>query len=257
MTIAIMQPYFMPYLGYFQAIAAVDKYILYDNLAYIVNGWINTNRIRQRNMPESNIVVPISQKSSYKLIAETEIDNSKPWKSKILKSIQLGYAKASYFSEVFPFLEEIFNCDYRTISELNANTIQRISKYLGITTEIVSDCSPYIDIENKLSLVEKDDYMPFPYMAVTKPIRKVARVIAICKQEGADHFINAIGGTALYDKNEFAKYNINLHFIKMNDLQYDQKCKDGSFIPNLSIIDVLMHNGKEQTKQLLNEYTLV
>ena len=67
MRVAIMQPYFMPYLGYFQAIAAVDKYILYDQVSFIVHGWVNRNRIRQRNMPAMYISVPIAQKSSYEL----------------------------------------------------------------------------------------------------------------------------------------------------------------------------------------------
>ena len=76
MKLAIMQPYFMPYLGYFQAIAAVDKYILYDQLTFIQSGWINKNRIRQRNMPVSNIVVPLIDKSSNTLIADTLIDKN-------------------------------------------------------------------------------------------------------------------------------------------------------------------------------------
>ncbi len=257
MKLAIMQPYFMPYIGYFQAIAAVDKYILYDHLAYIVNGWINTNRVRQRNMPECDIVVPVQQKSSYKLIAETEIDNSKPWKSKILKTLQLGYAKSAYYKEVMPLIEDIISREYTGISELNAVSIRKICEYLDIKTHIVSDCSQYFQIEEKLQAIDNADYSSLPYMEATKPIRKVARVIAICRQENADTFINAIGGTALYNKQEFSKYGINLQFVKTNDICYDQNCKDGSFIPNLSIIDVLMHNGKEKTKMLLNEYSLV
>lgn len=247
----------MPYLGYFQAIAAVDKYILYDNLAYIVNGWVNKNRIRQRNNPPSWLVAPIKQKSSYTLIADTQIDNSKPWKKKILVSLQLAYAKADFKDEIMPLMEEIFAEDYDTISELNCQSIIKICKFLELKTEVVSDRTPYLHIEENLKLVEKGDYSEFPYMSKTHPIKKVARVIAICKQEGADHFVNAIGGTELYSKEEFAAYGIRLNFIRMHDISYSQKCIDGSFEPSLSIIDVLMHNGKEKTKQLLDEYTLV
>lgn len=257
MTIAIMQPYFMPYLGYFQAIAAVDKYILYDNLAYIVNGWVNKNRIRQRNNPPSWITVPIKQKSSYTMIADTQIDNSKPWKKNMLATIKLAYAKADYKEEIMPLIEEIFFEEYETISELNCKSIIKICKFLELKTEVIVDRNPYLDIEKGLKFLENGDYSAFPYMTQTHPIKKVARPIAICKMEGASHFVNAIGGTELYDKSEFAQYGIKLDFIKMNDIRYSQKCSDDSFEPSLSIIDVLMHNGKEKTKQLLNEYTLV
>ena len=257
MTIAIMQPYFMPYLGYFQAIAAVDKYILYDNLTYILSGWINKNRIRPRNNPPSWIIVPVKQKSSYTLIVDTQIDNSKPWKEKILKSIHLAYSKAKFFNEILPLFEEILSEEYMTISDLNCRSIMKICSFLDIQTEIVADNASFTDIEEKLKLVENGDYSSFPFMQLTNPIKKVARVIAICKREDANHFVNAIGGTELYAKDEFAKYGIKLDFIKMNDIQYPQNCTDGSFVPYLSIIDVLMHNGKEGTQKLLQAYTLV
>lgn len=251
-----MQPYFMPYLGYFQAIAAVDKYILYDQLTYIQSGWINKNRIRQRNMPVSNIVVPLIDKSSNTLIANTLIDNSKPWQKKILKALQLGYGKSAYYSEIMPLMEEILTREYNTISELNAYSIKRICEFLEIPTEIDSNVERYLDLEERLCDIENSDYSRFVHLH-TMPIKKVARVLEICKAEESNFFVNAIGGQELYDKTEFKQYGIDLYFIKMNSVQYSQNCKDGSFEPGLSIIDVLMHNGKEGTKQLLNEYTLI
>lgn len=257
MTIGIMQPYFMPYLGYFQAIAAVDKYILYDNLAYIVNGWVNKNRIRQRNNPPSWLIVPIKQKSSFTKISETQIDNSQKWSKKMLCTLHQWYSRAPYYDEVMPLLDAILSKEYATISDLNCQSIIEICKFLEMKTEVVADRNRYFDIEQGLKLVENGDYSAFPYMTKTQPIKKVARPIAICKLEGADHFVNAIGGTELYSKEEFAAYGIQIDFIKMHEIRYSQRCKDDSFEPYLSIIDVLMHNGKEKTKQLLNEYTLV
>ena len=256
MKLAIMQPYFMPYLGYFQAIAAVDKYILYDQLTYIQSGWINKNRIRQRNMPVSNIVVPLIDKSSNTLIANTLIDNSKPWQKKILKALQLGYGKSVYYSEIMPLMEEILTKEYTTISELNAFSIKRICEFLEIQTEIDSNVDRYLDLEERLRDIEHSDYSRFAHLH-TLPIKKVARVLEICKAEESTFFVNAIGGQELYDKAEFKQYGIDLFFIKMNNVQYSQNCTDGSFEPGLSIIDVLMHNGKEGTKQLLNAYTLI
>ena len=175
----------------------------------------------------------------------------------MLNSIRLGYGKAAFFAEVIPLIEDILRYDCATISELNAFSIRKVCEFLDIKTEIVSDCSCYSYIEKGLRLVENCDYSAFPYMEKTNPIKKVARVIALCKFENADTFIHAIGGTELYSKKELAGYGIDVHFIKMNELSYSQNCSDGSFEPNLSIIDVLMHNGKEKTKLLLNEYTLV
>lgn len=257
MRIAIMQPYFMPYLGYFQGIAAVDKYILYDQVAYIVKGWVNRNRIRQRNMPPMYISVPIAQKSSYELIADTRIDNTQDWRRRLLKCLQIGYAKADYYVEVMPLMEEIFGREYESISELNGQSILRICKFLDIKTEIITDCTPYLEIERGLAKVEEGDYSAFPEMEKTRPSKMAARVIALCQKEGANELINAIGGTELYDKTEFAQYGIKLDFIKTNDIRYSQKCKNDSYESNMSIIDVLMHNGKEGTKKLLNQYTLV
>lgn len=246
----------MPYLGYFQAIAAVDKYILYDQLTYIQSGWINKNRIRQRNMPVSNIVVPLIDKSSNTLIANTLIDNSKPWQKKILKALQLGYGKSAYYSEIMPLMEEILTREYNTISELNAYSIKRICEFLEIQTEIDSNVERYLDLEERLCDIENSDYSRFVHLH-TMPIKKVARVLEICKAEESNFFVNAIGGQELYDKDEFKQYGIDLFFIKMNNVQYSQNCTDGSFEHGLSIIDVLMHNGKGGTKQLLNEYTLI
>lgn len=247
----------MPYLGYFQAIAAVDKYILYDNLAYIVNGWVNKNRIRERNHPPTWLIVPIKQKSSFALIRDTRIDNSQPWQRKMLIQIRQGYSRAAFFKEVFPLFEEILTRKYETISELNAYSVKKICEFMEIRTEIVSDSCLYQSVEDGLALLEKGDYSAFPAMTKTYPIKKVARVIALCDFEGADHFVNAIGGTELYSKEEFATYGIKLDFIKMHDIMYSQNSSDDSFEPHMSIIDVLMHNGKEGTKQLLKEYTLV
>ena len=256
MKLAIMQPYFMPYLGYFQAIAAVDKYILYDQLTYILNGWVNKNRIRQRNRPVSLIVVPLKHKSSNTLIADTLIDNTKPWAKKILKSIQQGYSKSAYYHEIMPLMDDILSNQFNTISELNCYSIIKICEFLDIKTVIDFNINRYLDLEERLCDIENGDYSRFSHLH-TLPIKKVARALEICKAEDSNFFVNAIGGQELYDKTEFKQYGIDLYFIKMNEVQYDQNCYDGSFEPGLSIIDVLMHNGKEGTKQLLNEYTLI
>lgn len=256
MKLAIMQPYFMPYIGYFQAIHAVDKYILYDNLTFIKDAWINRNRLLLCNDNITTFSVPLIAKSSYTKILDTRIDNSQKWAQKLLKTIFLNYKKASYFDEVFPLLEEILNNQCVFLSELNVLAIKTIAEFLSIDTVIEHNVSKYISIEDNLLLVDKQDYSPFQYLEKTKPIKKVARVIEMCKAEGATSFINAIGGQSLYNQNEFAMYGIDLKFVQTDEsLKYKQFSQE--FTPNLSIIDVLMHNGKEGTQELLNKYTLI
>ena len=254
MTIAIMQPYFMPYIGYFQAINAVDKYILYGNVNFEKKSWVNRNRLMQRNGVIEPMVVPLKKKSSNALIKDITIDYSTDWQRRLLRSIQTNYGKALYFEETFTLLTTILSKQYETLMELNTESIKAVAQHLGITTEIETDNSRFNGMEEELRQLD-DRYEAFPYMLKTHPVRKVARVIEMCKREGSDHYINAIGGMELYSKDEFAQYGIQLEFIKTNPIVYNQF--NNTFEPNLSIIDVLMHNGKERTKQLLNEYTLV
>lgn len=250
MKLAIMQPYFMPYLGYFQLINAVDEFILYDKVAYIKKGWVNRNRIGIVNESDELIVVPVINSSSNILIQDIRIDNTQKWVSKILNLIYFNYKKSVYFDEIYSLIQKLLNVRYEYIRELNAATILEIANFLEINTKIISDTSKYIDLESHLN---NGTYGIF-FIDEVVPERKNARIIEICRNENALTYINPIGGTALYDKKIFSLYGINLEFVKMCDLKYSYFTKE--FIHSLSIIDVLMHNGKEGTKDLLNKYTL-
>ncbi|MBQ6068570.1 MAG: WbqC family protein [Bacteroidales bacterium] len=256
MRLAIMQPYFMPYIGYFQAIAAVDKYILYSNLNFIKEAWMNRNRLLMRDGNVVLTTVPLRSKSSYTMIYDVEIDNAQPWKNKFLRTVQMCYSRKPYYEEVYPLIEDLLKPDYTLLKDLNAATIIGLARYLGITTQIESDNSRYLPMEQLLQEIESD-YSPLPYLERTRPIRKVARVIEMCRQEGADHFLNAIGGQQLYSKEEFVQYGIRLDFVQTNPISYRQDTKTGEFVPNLSIIDVLMNNGRDATRSLLTQYTIV
>lgn len=256
MKLAIMQPYFMPYIGYFQAIAAVDKYILYSNLNFIKEAWMNRNRLLMRDGTVVLTTIPLKNKSSNQMIYDVELDNSKPWSEKFLKTVQMCYSRKPYFDEFYPLLEEMLSVKYDLLMDLNAHTISEISRFLGLGTVIESDNSRFLAMEKKLEVVESD-YSVLPYLEKTKPIKKVARVIEMCRIEGCDDFYNAIGGQSLYDKDEFAQYGIRLNFVSTNAFEYRQDTKKNVFEPNLSIIDVIMNNGREGTSNLLKEYTLV
>lgn len=253
MKLAIMQPYFMPYIGYFQAIKAVDKYILYSNLTFIKHGWMNRNRLQQPNGQILNINVPLKHKSSNSMIYDVEVDNTQDWQKKLRRAIFFNYKSAVYFDETYPFLERLLSTNYDLLSDLNVETIKAITSYLDINTIVESDNTRFLEMERLLEVVE-DDYSVFPYLK-TRPTRMVARVLEMCRMEGCNEYVNAIGGQELYHKEEFKLNGIDLHFVQTHEFTYPQLAP--GFEPNLSIIDVLMHNGKEGTKKLLNEYTLI
>ncbi len=232
MKLAIMQPYFFPYIGYFQLINAVDKFVVYDDVAYIKNGWINRNRIMVSNKTQY-ITTPVTNASTNYLINETQIVNYQRFKNKFLKTIKYNYSKAPYFNEIFNLLKEIFSEDFYYISKLNVSLLFRILDYLKIKTEI---------------LIASESFG-------NQDLNSQERVLDICKKENATIYINAIGGTELYDKEKFKNSNINLYFLKPKYISYKQQ--NNEFIPWLSIIDVMMFNYPEKINKMLNEYSLI
>lgn len=231
MTVGIMQPYFFPYIGYWQLIAAVDRYVVYDDVAYIKGGWINRNNILI-NGAASLITLPLEKVSSYKNINEINITTDKVQIKKCLKSLMLAYSKAPYFSDVMPIIESVF-ASTDNIAKFNYNAIEKIKEYLGLQTEII--LSSNLEKNNELKAQDK--------------------VIHINKLLKSDMYINAIGGMDLYSRDDFRKHDIGLKFLKTGDIMYKQ-FKDG-FVPNLSIIDVLMFNGKSRVLELLQQYVLI
>lgn len=253
MKLAIMQPYFFPYIGYFQLIHAVDKYILYENVDYIKKGWVHRNRILVKYGGPIYILVNIEARSSNAKISDTKLCNDAKWKNKILNLIKYNYSRSAHFQEIFPLVENIVCENSDNIHMYNSNCIIKICDYLDISTKIQYSNQHYLEMEKLLD----DEYcqkntaseeMP-PQMHLDK---KTARVLKMCKQEGADVFINAIGGKTLYRKEVFKNCGIHLYFIEIEEIKYPQFSH--SFVPNLSIIDVLMHCGKEKTKDLLTKY---
>lgn len=228
MKLAIMQPYFMPYIGYFQTMAAVDTYVVYDDVQYIKGGWVSHNFLLVGGKKQM-FTIQLKGASPNKLFNEVEIgDNFK----KLTHMLQLNYCKAPYYDGVMPVLQEIFNYEDRNLARFLWNSYMKLFEFLGIDTNIILSSS-----------IEKDN-----------SLRGKDKVLAICKALGADTYLNAIGGQELYDKAEFAANGVGLHFVKTDNLQYKQYGSE--FEPGLSIIDVIMFNGREGTKELLKKYTL-
>ena len=229
MKLGIMQPYFLPYIGYFQLIQLVDIYVVADDLNFIKNSYIKKNSILDNGAP-ALISLELIGASQNKLINEIDVGNNT---DKLLTAIQRRYAKAPYFKDVFPLLQTILSSKEKNLARFLGYSLMKISSYLGMQTKILYS-----------SEIEKNNDLKFD-----------ARIIDICKRVGADHYINAIGGQALYDKEEFAEEGIKLNFIDTNDIVYEQFGK--AFVSNLSIIDVLMFNSKDEIKTMLDAYKLV
>lgn len=232
MKLAIMQPYIFPYIGYFQLIKAVDKFVLYDDVNFINRGWINRNRILV-NGKDSMFTIPLKDASQNKLINEIDVNWDKNWKSKFLKTIEQSYKKAPFYSEVLLIIEKSIEADGGQFSKVVEQNLRLICEYLAIKTEIISSSSIYQNTDKKAQ----------------------ERILDICSQENANHYINPIGGLELYDKEVFTKENMVMNFMKSKSVEYTQFKND--FVPWLSIIDVLMFNSKAEINKFLDNYELV
>jgi len=232
MTIGIMQPYIFPYIGYFQLINAVDKFIVYDDVAYINKGWINRNNILVGGKA-SLFTLPLVNASQNRLIRDLEVDNLPVWTKKFLRTIEQSYKKAPFYNETLEILAEVFQSEPANIAELCTKSLKTTCTYLGIKTELVDS-----------SVVYNNQHL-----------KAQERILDICLQENANHYINPIGGMAIYDKQLFADNKILLNFIKAKPIQYPQFKNE--FVPWLSMIDILMFCSVDAIQQHLKEFELV
>jgi len=230
--VAIMQPYFLPYLGYFQVMNAVDQYVVYDDVNFIKGGRINRNEILANGQAQQ-INILLFKASPNKHINEITLLPDAIAREKLIKTITLNYNKAPYYETVFPLVKEILLYDESNLALFLYHSFQVICKYLGIKTELILSS----DLKKDCSLKAEE------------------KVYHICHLLQATDYYNSIGGKELYSHEEFEKQNLHLHFLTMNpDVKYKQFKNE--FVPNLSILDVMMFNSVEEIQQLLQHYSL-
>ena len=226
-----MQPYFLPYIGYWQLLAAVDRFVVYDNIQYAKKGWINRNRFL-RNGADAFFTVPLKKGSDYADIAERALaDDFDPLT--ILNALASAYRKAPCFSAVFPLLESIVSAAPRNLFEYLLHGITATANYLEIRTPIVVSSTLPID----------------------HALKSGQRVLALCDALGATRYVNAIGGRDLYSAEAFAARGVELRFIQSRPISYSQYGQP--FVPGLSIVDVMMFNSRDAVRAMLGEYDLV
>lgn len=232
MNLAIMQPYFFPYIGYFQLIRCVDKFVVYDDVNYIKKGWINRNRILVNGAP-TLITIPVKNASQNRMINETELTSDRGWIPKFLKTLEQAYKKAPFFPTVFPNIEAILQAEYANIAELNVATIRFVCRYLGLETTLVPASGGYAN----------------------KHLKAQHRILDICLQESATTYVNPIGGMELYDHGLFEQHQLALYFIKPAPTPYRQFGNE--FHANLSMLDCLMFLEKTELAAKLEEFQLI
>ncbi len=219
MKLAIMQPYFLPYIGYFQLIAAADVFIVYDRIKYTKKGWINRNRMLQ-NGADVMFSLPLKKASDALDVVERELAADFD-RAQLLKQWKGAYAKAPYFTEIYPLMERIMACPEQNLFRFIHASIVEICGYLGITTPI--RIASEIPINHALRGQEK--------------------VLALCAAMGANTYINGMGGIELYDRETFRARGIDLRFLRPEPIAYPQF--GAPFVPWLSILDLLMFNPRE------------
>lgn len=234
MKLSVMQPYLFPYIGYFQLIQATDKFIVYDDVSFIKQGWINRNRILA-NGKAHLFTVPLSGASSFKPIHDTRINVSEfsSWRNKFVKSLDQSYLHAPQYKYVKPLVLDVLDGSPEFIVDIAVKSVKSVCSFLEIPTAI----------ENSSRIYGNND------------LRSQARIIDICHKEAASGYVNAIGGMGLYSFDDFADRGVELAFIKPREVVYDQQVQP--FVPWLSIIDVLMFNSAGDIRQFLNSYELV
>jgi hypothetical protein len=229
-----MQPYLFPYIGYFQLMRAVDRFVVYDDVTFIKQGWINRNRILINGHP-SYFSVPVKHASSFTLIRDTLVDDDPQnarWIGKMLRTFDNAYRRAPEFARVFPIVEAVFTKPTNRIADLAVTSLKAVADFLDIRTEWVDSSRRYGN----------------------SPLKGTDRVLAICKAEGATEYVNVSGGRELYTRDRFEAEGLILRFVQPRPLEYRQFTNQ--FVPWLSMVDVLMFNSRDKVRTFLEAYDL-
>lgn len=227
-----MQPYLFPYVGYYQLMHAVDRFVVADDLAFIKGGWINRNRLLINGEP-AYFTVPLKHHPADALIKDVDIDpKADRWRRTLLATIRNFYRRAPAFGAVYPMVERVLGGNFVKIAEMARASLREVCQYLDIRASIVDSSAAY----GNAHLKGQD------------------RVIDTCRAEGASDYVNAIGGRALYSHDAFVAHGIRLQFVETDAIEYRQF--EPPFVASLSIVDLLMFNTRSEARGLLSRYRL-
>jgi hypothetical protein len=228
-----MQPYFLPYLGYWQLLSAVDLFVVYDNIQFTKKGWFNRNYMLSKGQ-KYLFSLPLKKDSDFLNVDHRCLaDDSHVLTEKTLRVIAESYKKAPFFEQTFPLIQDVFRFTDKNLFRYIKHSIDRIAAHLSIDTQII--ISSDIDIDHTL--------------------RAEAKVIALCKKLNAKDYINPIGGLTLYAPEQFRQNGIQLSFLNTLCPPYVQMSPE--FVSHLSILDLLMQVGVEGVSGMLKSFEYV
>lgn len=231
MQLGIMQPYFFPYLGYFDLINYSYRWIVFDTVQYIRHGWVNRNRILHPKKGWQYIAVPVKKHSRNTVIKDIEVSQDPKWRKRILGQIQHYRRTAPYFHETYQLVEECLAAEEHSLSRLNVAILDNVCHHLGISFEY----EYFSEMELELGPVEGPDEW----------------AIRISEAIEATEYVNPAGGIAIFDSSKFEARGIRLTIRNLPSLRYP--CPGYEFIPGLSIIDILMWNLPDKVKEYLDK----
>jgi hypothetical protein len=231
LKLGAMQPYLFPYLGYFQLIKAVDVFIILDTVQYIKQGWINRNYILHQGRRKL-FTLPLVRAGSFRPIMDKQIADESKSRKKILTLISDSYREAPFFQVVFPLLEEAIGAGERRLDLCLQATLKAVCGYLEIPTPLI----------------------PLSRLPLGDGYKGLERILALCRHFQATEYLNPLGGLHLYPSERFAREGVRVFFLKSIPLEYPQF--GNPFVPQLSIIDLMMFNPRETLKTFLSAYDL-
>jgi hypothetical protein len=226
--VAVMQPYFFPYLGTFQLAQVVDAFVFFDDVAFIKKGYIHRNALLGPSGPQP-FTIPVKEVSQNRTIGEHVYAGE--WKG-FLATLRQLYSRAPMFDAVYPLVESVALDSDENVARKNALGFMRVFEYLGIRRE--------------WSFASRH--------ALPAELRAQQRILALCEREGATMYVNAAGGRALYQPVAFAEAGMDLRFLASEAMPYDQDRE--AFVPNLSMIDLLMHCEPPVVREHLRQFRL-
>jgi hypothetical protein len=232
MRLAVMQPYFFPYIGYYQLVGAVDIFVFFNDVNFIKKGWINRNSILHQKQPQL-FSIPLVKASQNKKINEVEIFEYSLWRQGFLDKLEYNYRKSACFNDAFMLIQEIlYRKEFLKIDELAAHSVIEVSKYVGLETRFMFSS----DL----------DY---------KGTNGQDKVLDICQKLKASVYINPQNGAFQYADSAFNANHIDLFFLAPVSTEYTQTVGN-EFVPWLSMIDILMFNSREETLAMIRKNVL-
>lgn len=235
-SLAVMQPYFLPYVGYFSLIDSVDHYMFFDDVQYIRKSWMSRNRLLNIDKKQDFYIRPDLIKPAYReLLKNVKLDSQDKWKIKLLAQTNTYKNKAPFFKETRELLEIILAPKFEYLVDFNISSVQLISEQLSLKTKF-------------------DKYSDYNFWFDEKPNPEQWGLF-VANQMNVSHYINAPGGEQFIKADGFNDLNIKLGFIQPN-LAYYYQCSHNHFFAGLSILDVLFFNGIDKTKVLVKQYKI-